>query len=75
MCATEEKEQVKPLQLQALEGPGGDEETGDGRSRGPQGAAAGPMTPASRLAAPEDAACTHLRAERPHRAAWFLREG
>ena len=46
MSATEEKEQVKRLQLQALEGPGGCEETGGCRSRGAQGGPACPMTPA-----------------------------
>ena len=75
MWAAEEKEQVKRFQLQALEGPGGGEETGGGRSRGAQGGPAGPMTPASRPAAPDDAAGTHLRTEWPHRAAWFLKEG
>ena len=74
MGATEEKEQVKRFQLQALEGPGCGEESCGDRSRGAQGSPAGPMTPASLPAAPEDAAGANLRRERPHRSAWSLQE-
>ena len=72
MGATEEKEQVKRFQLQAFEGSGSGEKTRGERSRGAQGGPAGPMTPASRFAPPEDATGTPLRAERPHRPAWSL---
>ncbi len=75
MRSTEEKEQIKRFQLQAFEGPGSGEKTRGERSRGAEGGPAGPMTPASRFAAPEDVAGTHLRTERPHRAAWYLQEG
>ena len=72
MGATEEKEQVKRLQLEALEGSGGGKESGGYRSRSTQDGPAGPMTPTSRPAAPKDSAGTHLRAEWPHRPAWYL---
>ncbi len=75
MCAAEEKEQVKRLQLQALEGPGGGEKARDDCSRGAQGGPAGPMAPASSLTARDYPTSTYLRTERPHRAAWFLPEG
>ena len=72
MCAAEEKEQVKRFQLQALEGPGSGEKARGERSRGAQGGPAGPMAPASRLAARDDPTGTPFRAERPHKPAWSL---
>ncbi len=72
MRATEEKEQIKRFQFQALESPGSGEKTRGDRSCGAQGGPAGPMTSASRPAAPENGAGTPLRAERPHRPAWSL---
>jgi hypothetical protein len=74
MGAAEEKEQVKRFQLQALEGPGSGKKTRGERSRDAQYSPAGPMTPASLPAAPEDAAGAHLRRERPHRPAWSPQE-
>jgi len=74
MGATKEKEQIKRLQLRALKGPGCGKETCGERSRDAQYSPAGPMTPASLAAAPEDVAGTRLRRERPHRPAWSLQE-
>jgi hypothetical protein len=74
MGATKEKEQVKRFQLQALKGPGGGKETCGERSRDAQYSPAGPMTPDSLPAAPEDAAGAHLRREQRHRPAWSLQE-